>query len=89
MLIRKVTISIDVKNKIYEKHNVTAKEVEDIFCNNNPIFRRVSADQYLTIGLWNRYITIYFRYDDKTKEARITTAYPSSKKEIGFYKKNK
>lgn len=89
MLIRRVTISIDVKNKIYEKHNVTAKEVEDIFYNNKPIFRRVSGDQYLAIGIWNRYITAYFRYDDKTKEAKITTAYLSSKKEIGFYKKNK
>ena len=74
--------------KIYEKHNVLQEEIYDALKEDNPIFRKVGGDQYLAIGLSrSRYITIFFRYDEKTKEAEITTAYPSDESQIKHYKK--
>ena len=89
MKIKKVVMNSKVKIKVYEKHNVTKEEIEDVLKKNRPIFRRVGGKQHLAIGNYNRYLTIYFHYDKKTKEADITTAFPSSKKEVKFYRKDR
>ncbi len=87
MLIKKVTINPYVKWKIYNKHNVTTEEIEDVLMKNKPFFRKVGGKQYSAIGVWNRYLIIFFKYNHKTKEAKITSAYPPSKKGIKSYKK--
>ena len=76
--------------KIFEKHNVLQEEIYDVLKNNNPKFKKVGGDQYMAVGLSrSRYITIYFTYDGLTKEAEITTAYPSTKSQIKSYKSMK
>lgn len=87
MRIKQVIISTKIKEKVYLKHNVSTEEIEDVLTKNKPIFRKVGGNQYKAFGKFNRYLTIYFEYDHKSKRAKITTAYPSSKKEIRFYKK--
>ncbi|MAG07868.1 hypothetical protein CMO89_00165 [Candidatus Woesearchaeota archaeon] len=75
------------ERKIYEKHNILTKEIILVLKENRPIFKKVGGDQIIAIGLYNRYITIFFRYNPKKKQATITTAYPSDKKQIKYYKK--
>ena len=84
-------ISIDplVQKKIYEKHNILSEEIILVLKENNPIFKKVGGNQIMAIGVYNRYITIFFRYNAKRKQAAITTAYPSDKKQIKYYKKVK
>lgn len=74
--------------KIYEKHSVSSEEVEGVLKENKTIFKKVAANQYLAIGLGERYLTIFFEYNNKTKEANITTAYLSSRKQIKSYKRS-
>jgi len=83
------TIRIDplIERKLYEKHHVFAEEVELVLREGKPIFKRVGAEQLCAIGLYNRYITIFFTYSAKTKQATITTAYPSDRKQIQYYKR--
>ncbi|MEK6921061.1 MAG: hypothetical protein AABX82_04210 [Nanoarchaeota archaeon] len=72
--------------KIFEKHNVLQEEVYQVLKEDKPQFRRVGGEQYVVIGLSkSRYVTIFFMYDEITKEAEITTAYPSDKKQIKSY----
>ena len=88
MKIKAIKIELKTAIKIFEKHNVLQEEVYHVFKNGKPIFRVVGGDQYLAIGLSpSRYVTIFFGYDKRTKEAEITTAYPSDKAQIKFYKK--
>lgn len=82
-----VRIDPETKVKVYEEHSVFAEEIEKVLKEDEAIFKKTSGDQYEAIGLYNRYLTIYFRYDKDTKQATITTAYPSSKKQIKHYKK--
>ena len=90
MIIKAIKITPEVAIKIYEKHDVQQAEIEDALRNDNSQFWRVGGDQYAAIGLSrSRYVTIYFEYDEKTKEAEITTAYPSSKGQIKSYKRIK
>lgn len=88
MKIKAIKIEPEAALKIFEKHTVKQEEIYDVLKNDNPIFRKVGGDQYLAIGFSKtRYITLFFTYDDKTKEADITTAYPSDKKQIKSYNK--
>ena len=89
MRIEGIGIEVEIKKKIYEEHNILKKEIEYVLKEDEAIFRKTSSNQYEAIGLYNRYITIYFRYDKKVKQATITTAYPSSKKQIKHYKKTR
>lgn len=73
--------------KIYEKHSVSSEEIERVLKENKTIFKKVAANQYLAIGLGDRYLTIFFEYNNKTKEANVTTAYRSSRKQIRSYKR--
>lgn len=87
LIIKALKIEPATITKIYEKHSVLSEEIERVLEEGKPAFKKVGGSQYLAIGLWNRYLTIFFEYNSKTKEATITTAYPSSRKQIKTYKK--
>ena len=88
MIIRAIKIEPEIIIKIFDKHNVLPEEIYDVLKDDKPKFKKVGGDQYVAIGLSkSRYLTIFFRYDGKTKEAEVTTAYPSDKGQIKFYKK--
>lgn len=87
MRINIIRLNAETQIKVYEKHNINAEEIEQILKDDKPIFRKEGGNQYRAIGVYNRYITIFFEYDQKTKQATITTAYPSNKKQIKHYKK--
>lgn len=90
MIVKVIKIEPATAVKIFEKHNVLQEEVHDALKEGSPRFKKAGGNQYAAIGLSrNRHITIYFSYDEKTKEAEIKTAYPSSKKQIKSYKKAK
>jgi len=90
MIIRAIKIEPETAIKIFEKHNVLEEEIYDVLKNDKPKFKKVGGNQYLAIGFSkSRYLTIFFRYDEKTKEAEITTAYPSGKGQIKSYKRAK
>lgn len=88
MYIKSVKIEPETIIKIFEKHNVSQEEIYELLKNDKPIFKKVAGNQYVAVGLTkSRYLTIFFTYDQKTKEAEISTAYPSDKGQIKFYKK--
>ncbi len=90
MIIRAIKIEPETAIKIFEKHNVLEEEIYDALKNDKPKFKKVGGNQYLTIGFGrSRYLTIFFKYGEKTKEAEITTAYPSDKGQIKSYKRMK
>lgn len=84
-----IRIDPQIQRKIYEKHNILAEEIELVLKENKPIFKKVGGNQIMAIGLYNRYITIFFKYNPKRKQATITTAYPSDKKQTKYYKKTR
>ena len=87
-MIKAFKIDPDIAVKIFVKHNVLQHEIYDVLKNDAPIFRKVGGDQYVAIGTSrNRYVTIFFCYNNDSKEAEITTAYPASSKQIKYYKK--
>jgi hypothetical protein len=88
LIIKAVKIERETIIKIFEKHNVLQTEIYDVLKNDNPRFKKEGGNQYAAIGLSrNRYITIFFTYDEKTKEAEINTAYPADKSQIKSYKR--
>ena len=88
MIIKAFKIDPEVTTKIFSKHNVLQEEIYNVLKNDQPKFKRVGGSQYVAIGLSrSRYVTIFFEYDEKTKEANITTAYSSSNNQIKSYKK--
>ncbi len=78
MLIKGIVIDPETERKIFEKHSVLPKEVRNILMGSKSLFRKVGGNQYVAIGLAERYLTVFFQYNDPEKEARVTTAYPSS-----------
>ena len=89
MEIRAVSIKPEIQQKIYRKHGILTQEIEAILAEGKPIFKKASGNQVMAIGLFNRYVTIFFEYDSKTKEADITTAYQSDRKQVKYYKKTR
>ena len=88
MKIKAVSVKPEIQKKIYRKHGILIEEIERILTEEGkPIFRKVSNKQLMAIGLFNRYVTVFFEYNSKTKEADIKTAYQSDKKQIKYYKK--
>ncbi|MBI2176280.1 hypothetical protein HYU40_02930 [Candidatus Woesearchaeota archaeon] len=88
MIVKAVKIEPATAVKIFEKHNVLQEEVYAALNSGNPKFKKAGGNQYAAIGLsQSRHITVYFSYDEKTKEAEVETAYPSSKKQIKSYRK--
>ena len=89
MFIKAVKIEAETLIKIYEKHAVLSEEIENVLIKDKALFKKVGGNQYLALGVWDRYVTIFFTYNEKTKEALITTAYVASRKQIKSYKKLK
>ncbi|MEK6869130.1 MAG: hypothetical protein AABX63_01380 [Nanoarchaeota archaeon] len=87
MKIEIIRIDAEIKKKIYEEHSILSEEIEKVLKEDEAIFKKTGGNQIIAMGLYSRYITIYFRYEKKTKQAIITTAYPSSKKQIKHYNK--
>ena len=87
MRISIIRIDPMVQRKIYDKHSIMAEEIELVLREGRPIFKRVGGDQLCAIGVYNRYITIFFTYSERRKQATITTAYPSDKTQVRYYKK--
>lgn len=87
MFIRSVTIELAAAIKIYDKHFVLSEEIERVLRSRKTIFKRVGGNQYVALGVADRYLTIFFGYDSKSKEAIVTTAYPSSRKQIKSYRR--
>ncbi len=88
MIIKAIKIEPETAIKIFNKHNVLSEEIYDVLKNDKPKFKKVGGDQYVAIGFSkSRYLTIFFNCDVNTKEAEITTAYPSDKGQIKFYKR--
>lgn len=86
MRINVIKIKPKTAVKIFEQHNVLESELYEVLKNDAPKFRKVGGNQYAAIGFSkSRYITIFFRYEKK--EIEITTAYPSTKRQIKHYKK--
>ena len=88
MIVESIRLKRDVKEKIETKHSITLIEIEKVLLENKPKFRK-AKDCYMGIGLWKRYLTIFFNYNAKIKEVEIITAYPSSKWQIRLYKRMK
>ena len=87
MLISEIFISKENKIKIFEKHNVLAKEIKEIITEDKPIFRRVGGNQYICIGQSkSRYLTVFFEHSNDNS-IEVTTAYPSSKNQVKFHRK--
>jgi len=86
MIIENVIIEDKVKEKILEKHNVTAFEIENVLLS-NPLVLKAKQNRYLAIGLYHRYLTLIFEYSKKT--ANIITAYPSSEWHVKLFKEKK
>lgn len=87
MLIKGIVIDQETERKIFEKHSVLPKEIEKVLEEDKPLFKKVGGNQYVAIGLAERYLTIFFKYDGLIKEARVATAYPSSKIQIKSYRR--
>lgn len=85
LIIKAVKIEPKTKYKIYEKHRVTQEEIENTLLD-KPKIRKVK-NVYIAIGIWRRYLTIFFAYNKKHKEASILTGYPSSNWQIKMYKR--
>lgn len=83
MIIENAIIEDKVKEKILEKHNVTAEEIKNVLLQ-NPLILRAKKKRYLAIGIDWRYLSIVFEYARKT--ANIVTAYPSSDWQKKLYK---
>jgi len=89
MIIKAIIIEASVCTKIYEKHNVLPGELLQVLREDEPLLRKVAGAQYIAIGYSkSRFITIFFAYDNKEKQAVIATAYPSDKNQISFYKRS-
>ena len=86
MFVENVIIEDRIKEKILEKHNVKAYEIENALLG-NPIVLKTKEDRYLAIGFHHRYLTIVFEYRKKT--ANIITAYPSSEWQVKLFKGKK
>ena len=82
-----MNIDSDVAMKIYEKHSVMPEEIKKVLIEDKAIFKKVGSKQYIAVGIWNRYLTMFFSYEDKSKEASITTAYHSSMRQIRSYRR--
>jgi len=89
MRIKSVKISPQNKIKINDKHGVTMDEIKNIFFQNKPYFSKTRDGRYSALGKWNRPLTIIFHYNEKSREAEIITAYPSSNWQIKLYKKKR
>lgn len=84
MRISKVLIEEFVKEKVLAKHNVKATEIEEVLLQDHLLLKS-KIGRYTAIGHYQRYLTIIFEY--KNGNATVITAYPSSDRQVRYYKK--
>lgn len=85
MKIKKVQIELEIEKKIFDKHGVARKEIEEGLLDNNPVFYKAKEGRYMALTHKFRYITIIFGYEKGI--ANVKTAYPSSDWQIRLYKR--
>ena len=76
MRIESIHISPSIAHKMLSKHGVRANDVCAALREGHPAFWRRGKETYLAIGKTHQYLTIIFRYRNRTAEIR--TAYRSS-----------
>ena len=86
MKITGILIEDKIKEKILDKHNIDAAEINEIMLS-NPLMLKSKKQQYMAIGYYQRYITVIFEMLQWT--AFIITAYPSSEAQIRLWKRKK
>lgn len=89
MIVKTIKITVQTKIKIYNKHGITMEEIKNILLEDEPYFAKARLGRYVSLGKWNRHITIVFTYNLPNKEADIITAYPSADWQIKLYKRKK
>jgi uncharacterized DUF497 family protein len=87
MYIKKVLISQKTHEKIFDKHGIKLKEVEQALLENTPRFFKTRDGRYLALAFQERYLTMVFEYHQGTVE--VITAYPSAEWQIRLYKRKK
>jgi hypothetical protein len=85
MKIDKILVTPEIQEKILTKHGIHREEFEGAIFEGKPKFIRVKDNVYCALTHYQRYITVFFRYEDRN--AHIITAYPSSEGQIRRYKK--
>ncbi len=87
MKIEKVIITNITREKIFDKHNLQKVEIEQTIFEGNPVYLKTRSNKYLCIGYKNQYVTLVFNREENN--AKIITAYKSSKWQIRLYKRKK
>ena len=87
MYLKKVMLKEGVRNKIFNKHDIDRIDIEQTIFEGDPFYLRISKNKYLGIGNKYKYITIIFRKEKSN--AKIITAYQSSRWQIRLYKRKK
>ena len=86
MRITKILIEDKIKEKILYKHGISASEIKNVLLD-NPYTLKTRENRYLTIGYYQRFLTIIFEMIKNT--AFIVTAYPSSDAQRKLYKRKR
>lgn len=86
MRISDVLIEDKIKEKILNKHNVGADEIEEVIFS-NPLILKSKENRYIAVGHHQRYLTVIFEVHKNT--AFIITAYPSTETQIQLYKQKR
>jgi uncharacterized DUF497 family protein len=78
-----------IMHKLVEKHRVEPGEVEEVFFDNRPLFRRY-GEIYHVYGqsITGRYLFVVFRYLGAGK-AKPITAYTMTEKQRRYYQRTK
>ncbi len=86
MKIREIVIEERIKGKIFDKHSIENKEIQEIMLS-NPFILKSKEQRYMAIGYYQRYITVIFEMLENV--AFIITAYPSSEAQIRLWKRKR
>lgn len=78
-----VLIEDHIKEKIFYKHAVHARDIEEVLFN-KPYFLRLKENRYMGIGKNHKILTIIFEVQKNI--ALIITAYPSTDTQRKLYK---
>lgn len=86
MRISAILVEEKIKDKILDKHNVKAEEIEQVIFS-KPLVLKSGKERYMAVGQYQRYLTIIFEM--RKDVAFIITAYPSSESQRRLYQKKR
>lgn len=86
MKIPEIFIEERIKEKIFDKHNIQAKEIRGVMLS-NPLVLKSKEQRYMAIGFYQRYITVIFEMIEN--RAFIITAYASSETQVRLWKRKR